>query len=147
MASHPHGLSRSAAGRPLSALTRLLALWVALSAASVSGLAQVAWGNPSPHTQRLVAVGPAARLEVLDWGGAGRTLVLLAQLGQTAHIYDDWAPLLARSYRVVGITRRGYGESSATGVFSAEELATDIIRVLDTREASGPCARGQSVRG
>ena len=118
-----------------------------LSAAGVAALAQTAWVDPSPHTQRLVPVGPAARLEVLDWGGSGRTLVLLAQLGQTAHIYDDWAPALARRFRVVGITRRGYGESSATGGFSAEELATDIIRVLDAEKLRDPVLVGNQFAG
>jgi non-heme chloroperoxidase len=31
-------------------------------------------------------------LEVLDWGGSGRPLVLLAGLGNTAHIFDKFAP-------------------------------------------------------
>jgi non-heme chloroperoxidase len=118
-----------------------------LWAPSVSGLAQTAWVDASPHTQRLVPVGPTSRVEVLDWGGSGRTLVLLAQLGQTAHIYDDWAPTLARRFRVIGITRRGFGESSATGGFSAEELATDIIRVLDAEKLRDPVLVGNQFAG
>ena len=118
-----------------------------LSAAGVAALAQTAWVDPSPHTRRLVSVGPGAHLELLDWGGTGRTLVLLAQLGQTAHIYDDWAPTLARRYRVVAITRRGYGESSATGGFSAEQLATDIIRVLDAENLRDPVLVGNQFAG
>jgi non-heme chloroperoxidase len=118
-----------------------------LSAIGVGALAQTAWVDPSPHTRRLVAVGPDARLELLDWGGTGRTLVLLAQLGQTGHIYDDWAPALARRYRVVAITRRGYGESSATGGFSAEQLATDIIRVLDAENLRNPVLVGNGFAG
>ena len=118
-----------------------------LSATGVAALQQPAWVDPSPHTRRLVPVASDARLELLDWGGTGRTVVLLAQLGQTAHIYDDWAPVLARSYRVVGITRRGYGESSATGAFSAEELATDIIRVLDAEKLRDPVLVGNQFAG
>jgi len=34
------------------------------------------------------------KLEVLDWGGTGRPLVLLAGLGNTAHVFDDFAPKL-----------------------------------------------------
>jgi non-heme chloroperoxidase len=93
----------------------------------------VAWVDPSPHTTRLVQVEPGTSIEVLDWGGSGPTLVLLAQLGQTAHIYDDWAPKLAQSYRVLGITRRGHGESATPpdASMSTERLGTDIVAVMD----------------
>ena len=138
------GLPGPANDRPLR---RLLTLWAVLCATGVAALPQTAWVDPSPHARRLVTVGSDARLELLDWGGTGRTLVLLAQLGQTAHIYDDWAPVLARSYRVVGITRRGYGESSATGAFSAEELATDIIRVLDAEKLRDAILVGNQFAG
>lgn len=71
---------------------------------------------------------PDTTLEVLDWGGAGPTLVLPAQLGETAHVYDDWAPTLASAYHVLAITRRGYGSCATTADdFSAERLATDIV--------------------
>ena len=95
--------------------------------------APAAWVDPSPHTTHLVQVEPGTSIEVLDWGGSGRTLVLLAQLGQTAHIYDDWAPKLARSYRVLGVTRRGHGESAMPpdASMSTERLGTDIVAVMD----------------
>jgi len=51
------------------------------------------------------------RLEVLDWGGSGRPLVLLAGGGDTAHVFDDFAPKLTASFQVYAITRRGFGES------------------------------------
>jgi non-heme chloroperoxidase len=35
--------------------------------------------------QRFVTVAPEVRLKVLDWGGTGRNLVLLAGGGNTAH--------------------------------------------------------------
>ncbi|HUB81519.1 MAG TPA: hypothetical protein VMB03_22120 [Bryobacteraceae bacterium] len=52
-------------------------------------------------------------LEVLDWGGSGRPLILLAGLGNTAHVFDDFAPKLTPQYHVFGITRRGFGASSS----------------------------------
>src|SRR5256885_16261570 len=67
--------------------------------------------GPSPHTTRFVIVEKGVRLEVLDWGGSGRPLVLLAGGGDTAHIFDDFAPKLTPSFHVYGITRRGFGES------------------------------------
>lgn len=51
------------------------------------------------------------RISYRDWGGQGLALVLLTGLGDTAAIYDDLASRLVDRYRVVGITRRGFGES------------------------------------
>jgi non-heme chloroperoxidase len=113
-------------------------------------LAQSAgWVDPSPHTARMSQVEPGTGIEVLDWGGSGRTLVLLSQLGQTAHIYDDWAPKLARSYRVLGVTRRGYGESAAApdANLSTERLGADIVAVLDTLDVRSPVLVGHAFAG
>ena len=110
--------------------------------------AQTGWVDPSSHRERLVRVEADVDVEVLDWGGAGRTLVLLAQLGQTAHIYDDWAPRLARSYRVVGVTRRGYGASSAPATgYSAARLGRDIVAVLDAEKILRPVLVGNQFAG
>src|SRR6266571_2431580 len=38
----------------------------------------VAWRDPSKHQVRLVTVEKDVDLEVLDWGGSGRPVVLLA---------------------------------------------------------------------
>jgi alpha-beta hydrolase superfamily lysophospholipase len=69
------------------------------------------WKDPSPHTTRFITVDKDVRLEVLDWGGSGRPIVLLAGGGNTAHIFDDFAPNLTAHYHVYGITRRGFGAS------------------------------------
>ena len=36
------------------------------------------WQDPSPHSVQFVAVDQKVRLEVLDWGGTGRPVALLA---------------------------------------------------------------------
>ena len=110
---------------------------------------QAGWVDPSSHTVRLNQVEPGTRIEVLDWGGSGPALVLLAQLGQTAHIYDDWAPKLARSYRVLGLTRRGYGESTMApdASMSTERLAADIVATLDALDVRGPFLAGHAFAG
>src|ERR1700753_3393358 len=69
------------------------------------------WQDPSPHKVTFVTVDKDVRLEVLDWGGSGRPLVLLAGGGNTAHVFDDFAPKLTAHYHVYGITRRGFGAS------------------------------------
>ena len=72
----------------------------------------VSWQDPSKHEVQFVAVEDGVRLEVLDWGGSGRPIVLLAGLGFSAHVFDGFAEKLTDTYHVYGITRRGYGASS-----------------------------------
>ena len=49
------------------------------------------WQDPSLHSVQFVAVDDGVQLEVLDWGGRGRPVVLLTGAGLTAHVYDDRA--------------------------------------------------------
>lgn len=49
---------------------------------------------------RQVTVEPNVQLEVLDWGGTGRPIVLLAGGGNTAHVFDEFAPKLAVNHHV-----------------------------------------------
>ena len=96
---------------------------------------------------RQVTVAPAVTLEVLDSGGTGPALLLLAGLGHTAHVYDGWtARLLRDRFRVIAVTRRGYGASSrpATGYDSAT-LVRDLVAVLDTLGITRVIAAGHSI--
>src|SRR5262245_49501488 len=61
--------------------------------------------DPSPHTTQYITVDQDANLEVLDWGGSGRPVVLLTGLGSSAHDFDEFAPKLTAHYHVYGITR------------------------------------------
>jgi non-heme chloroperoxidase len=67
-----------------------------------------AWRDPSPHHVQFVTVDEGVRLEVLDWSGSGRPIVLLTGSGSTAHIYDEFGPKLSALGPVYAITRRGY---------------------------------------
>ncbi|MBY0496835.1 MAG: alpha/beta hydrolase [Cyanobacteria bacterium] len=109
--------------------------------------AQPAWRDPSPHHQRMVAVEPSVRLEVLDWGGTGPPLVLLAcYIG--AHAYDEIAPKLTNQFHVYGITRRGIGASDkpATG-YAVQQSATDVIAVLNALQVQKSIVVGHSCAG
>src|SRR5262249_3174872 len=75
-----------------------------------------AWRDPSPHKVGFVAVEKSVRLELLDWGGSGRPVVLLAGGGNTAHVFDEFAPKLAGAFHVYGLTRRGFGASGFSAV-------------------------------
>src|SRR5450631_2707208 len=65
-------------------------------------------------SSQFVDVGDDVRIEVLDWGGTGLPVVLLAGSGNTAHVFGEFAPKLIECchVHVYGITRRGFGLSS-----------------------------------
>jgi len=129
------------------ATTAVAALLVSLTG-RVSAQESTPWHDPSPHTVQFVTVDDSVKLEVLDWGGSGRPVVLLAGLGATAHTYDDFAPKLTSEYHVYGITRRGFGASSAPDSgYSADRLADDVVAVLDALKLDRPVLAGQSIAG
>ncbi len=107
-----------------------------------------AWKDPSPHLTRFVTVEKGLRLEVLDWGGTGRPIVLLAGGGNTAHIFDDFAPKLTSQGHVWGITRRGYGASDfAATQNAADRLGDDVLAVIDSLKLNRPILVGHSIAG
>ena len=135
---------------------RLSFVCILFAAATSASPQQTEWKDPSPHATRLVTVEDGVQLEVLDWGGAprqssgqsGPALVLLAGLGSTAHHYDDLAPVLARQYRVVSLTRRGHrGSSAAATGYGAVRLAEDVARVMDAVGLRNPVMIGHSFAG
>ena len=118
-----------------------------IACASLAQNGSSSQGEPALKTQ-FVAVQPDVKLEVLDWGGTGRNLVLLAGLGSTTHAFDSLGPKLAAHYHVVGITRRGFGQSSApqTG-YDARRLGDDVVAVLDALHIADPVLIGHSIAG
>jgi non-heme chloroperoxidase len=121
---------------------------VVTSLASVFAQPSVSWQDPSGHRVQFVTVQDGVRLEVPDWGGSGRPVVLLAGSGNTAHVFDDLAPKLAGFCRVYGITRRGYGASSrpASG-YDDQRLADDVLGVLVSLKIVAPVLAGHSMAG
>jgi len=105
------------------------------------------WHDPSPHQITTVTVDNGVKLEVLDWGGNGRAVVLLAGY-QTAHEYDDIAPKLTAFCHVYGITRRGFGASSRPhSGYAAQRSAEDVLQVLDALKLDHPVLAGHSFGG
>lgn len=105
-------------------------------------------GDNSQHTVRFIRVQPDVQLEVLDWGGSGRPLILLHGLGTTAHDFDRFAPQLTAEYRVIAITRRGSGRSSEPDSgYSPTRLAEDVLAVADSLGMGKPIVVGHSLAG
>ena len=104
-----------------------------------------------PPTFRFIEVQPDVKLEVLDWGGSGRSVILLPGLGDTAHVFDSFAVKLTANFHVYGITPRGFGRSSAPPAepsnYSASRLGDDVAAVISTLKIKRPVLVGHSVAG
>lgn len=95
-----------------------------------------------------VRVRDGVRLHYLDWGGTGPDLVLLAGLGGSAHTFDDLAPELTHSFRVIAITRRGTGESDRPDSgYDVPSRARDDLDVLDSLKIARAIFVGHSIAG
>lgn len=107
-----------------------------------------AWVDPSPHRIQFVNVDDSVRLEVLDWGGKSRPIVLLAGGGDTAHVFDDFAPKLTNWAHVYGITRRGFGASGyASPDNVADRLGEDVLAIINALKLERPVLAGHSIAG
>jgi pimeloyl-ACP methyl ester carboxylesterase len=109
---------------------------------------EAGWRDPSKHQVKFITVDRGVQLEVLDWGGAGRAIVLLTGSGNTAHVFDGFAPKLKEFSHVYAITRRGFGNSSrpSTG-YDDQRLADDALRVIDALHLDHPLLAGHSMAG
>src|SRR5690242_2159364 len=75
-------------------------------------------------------------------------MILLAGLGNTAHVFDDLAHQLRANYHVYGITRRGFGKSSVpNGGYAADRLGDDVLAVMDSLHLDKPVLVGHSIAG
>jgi pimeloyl-ACP methyl ester carboxylesterase len=103
------------------------------------------------HLVQMIPVEKGVSLEVLDWGGTGRPLILLTGLGDNAHIFDEFAPKLTARYHVYGISRRGRGASSKPEPndtnYSASRLGEDVLAVIDGLHLNKPVLIGHSIAG
>ncbi len=106
------------------------------------------WRDPAPHRALGVNVAQGVRIHALDFGGTGMPLVFLSGIGNNAHVFDDFAQKFTGDYRVVAITRRGFGESShpETG-YDQATLALDVKTVLDSLGIKRAVFAGHSIGG
>jgi pimeloyl-ACP methyl ester carboxylesterase len=133
-----------------------IALATVLSTICMSAGAQsIAAGKPAACVEttpyeavKFVTVAPGVKLEVLDWGGSGETMVLLTGLGDNAHVYDYFAFQFTDFFHVIGITRRGWLPSSQPeNGYDVETRAADDIKVLDALGIQKAVFVGHSIAG
>src|SRR4051812_34290783 len=102
----------------------------------------------TPHKVRMVKVAPGVELEVLDWGGSGKAMVLLPGGGVNAHVYDRFAFQFTDYFHVIGITRRGFLPSSQPrNGYDVPTRAADDIAVLDALGIGKAAFAGHSLSG
>ncbi len=117
-------------------------LMIALSVNAQSDLP-----DKSPHKTGFITVNKV-KLHYLDWGGAGETLLFLHGMSGTAHFYDAFAPRFTNQFRVLGLTRRGHGESEMpeTG-YDTATLVEDVRQFLDALKIRRVVLAGHSFAG
>lgn len=116
-------------------------------------LSFAAGGQVATHQSGIsyVTVEPGVRIQVKDWGGSGRPVVLIAGLGGTLDAFNQFAPRLTGKYHVYAITRRGYGDSShplpVGANYDADRLGDDVMSVLNQMKIEHPVLIGHSFGG
>ena len=121
-------------------------------------LAPLAWSQAPPsvtkpdttkHTVTFVTVAPGVKLEVLDFGGAGRPMIFLSALGPDAHEWDKFAPKFTDRFHVYALSRRGFGASDVPPPtnenYDSDRLGDDVLAVMDQLKLEKPVLVGWSV--
>jgi pimeloyl-ACP methyl ester carboxylesterase len=100
----------------------------------------------APKTGFVTANG--IKLHYLDWGGGGETILFLPGFNNTAHVYDHFAPRFTDQFHVIGLTRRGVGESDkpADG-YDTTTRVQDIRQFLDILGIRKASLIGHSMAG
>ena len=126
---------------------RILAVVASAAACAGGSPATQRRAGPAP-TVRMTRISSDVSLEVLDWGGAGPTLVFLAGLGNSAHVFDEFAPQFTDRFHVIGITRRGFGASAGSPPpRELDTLVAAVGAVLDSLRIRSAILIGHSIAG
>jgi pimeloyl-ACP methyl ester carboxylesterase len=88
------------------------------------------WVDPATHKSGFVNAN-GVRLNYLDWGGSGPTLILIHGLDDNPHIFDDLAPAFTDRFRVIAYAQRGHGDSEAKGPYDTGTLTEDLRGLMD----------------
>ena len=101
----------------------------------------------SPHKSLFITAN-GIKMNYLDWGGTGDVVILLAGLGNDAHVFDEIAPTLTDKFHVVGLTRRGFGETDKPNSgYETASRVEDIRAFMDALKISRADLVGHSLAG
>jgi pimeloyl-ACP methyl ester carboxylesterase len=88
------------------------------------------------------------KLHYVAWGGSGDTILFLPGFNDSAHVYDQFAPRFADRFHVIGLTRRGVGESDKPkDGYDASTRVEDIRHFLDALGIDRVILIGHSMAG
>jgi pimeloyl-ACP methyl ester carboxylesterase len=131
-----------------SSILRTLVCLVAFSAAGVRCTKETATPPAGPWPRSGYVVANGVRLHYLDWGGKGPAMLLLAGLGHDAHTFKTFAPKFTDSFRVLALTRRGFGKSDRpAGGYDNATRVEDIRQFLDRMKIDRAHLVGDSMAG
>ncbi len=88
-------------------------------------------GQTATFQTRFVTAN-GVKLHYVEWGGKGESLVYLTELGGMADGFDPIAKRVTGRFHVIGLTRRGQGESEKpSSGYDVDTLAQDITAFLN----------------
>ncbi len=88
------------------------------------------------------------KLHLLDWGGEGRTpLLLLHGFTGHAHAWDTLSIALQPHFHVVALDQRGHGDSDPADIYNPAVAFDDITGVIDQLGLSSVILVGLSMGG
>jgi pimeloyl-ACP methyl ester carboxylesterase len=120
---------------------------------SLVGLSFLSYSNPKDENNKVYKVSFVEgvtnnKIEVLDFGGKGQPIIFLAGLGNSAHVFVDFAPKFKDKFHVFAMTRRGFGASEQTSHgYVVDTLAMDILSVIKSLKLKKVILIGHSIAG
>jgi pimeloyl-ACP methyl ester carboxylesterase len=101
------------------------------------------------HCSRRVSGAHGIELHLLEWSEHGVPLLLLHGFGNDAHIWDDFAPVVAPYYRTLALDHRGHGDSAwdPERRYEHETLVDDVEAVTKAFDIERLVLIGHSLGG
>lgn len=130
-----------------SAILILVILFVSVPVAAQSSVRSVKPQDEFRHKSGFAVVN-GIKVHYLDWGGPGEAVVFITGAGDSGHVFDEMAAKLSDQFRVLALTRRGYGESDKpeTG-YDVATLGEDVRQFLDVMKIKRAHLVGHSAGG
>ncbi len=103
-----------------------------------------------PYQSKFIDAG-GVRLQYLDFGGEGLSLIFIHSESWDAYTYGKFAPRFSDAYHVLAVTRPGYGQSEDPGygydVPAQSERLIDFLDAVGIRQAvfAGNSAPGKEM--
>lgn len=103
--------------------------------------------DKSPHKSSFVTAN-GIKMNYLDWGGTGEVVIMLTGFGNDAHIFDEIAPSFTDKFHVIGLTRRGFGETDRpASPYDTETRVEDVRAFMDALKITRAHLVGHSLAG